>query len=118
MKFSTLMSAVLAACLAISAVAADNGALALFRALREDDSAKRGAALLELAARDGYPSELALVYLTRAQLPKGSFARLLPVARRRGGVVPAVLLLRAYRAEYDHTAQTPLDELELYNPLA
>lgn len=113
MKFSTLMSAVLAVCLAIPAVAADNGALALFRALREDDPAKRGAALLELAERDGYPSELALVYLTRAQLPKGSFARLLPVAHRRGGVVPAVLLLRAYRAEYDHTSKTPLDELEL-----
>lgn len=117
MKIPALLSAVLAVFLAVPVFAADQGALALFRALREDDPAKRGAALLELAEREDYPSELALDYLTRAQLPKGSFARLLPVARRRGGVVPAVLLLRAYRAEYDHTARTPLDELELFRLL-
>ena len=117
MKFSTVVSAVAAVCLALPALAAESGALELFRALREDDPVRRGAALLELAEREGYPSELALDYLTRAQLPKGSVSRLLPLVRRRGGVVPAVLLLRAYRAEYDHTARTPVDELELFRLL-
>ncbi len=114
MKIPAMIPVFLATVLTASAAAGGGEALSFFLALRESDPAKRGAALLESAERDTYPAELALIHLTRNPLPPKSTARLLPVARRRGGLVPAVLLLRAYRDEDDFSAAAPMDLDELF----
>ena len=46
--------------------------------------------------------------MTRAQLPPKSLARILPVAERSGELVPAVLLVRAFRAESDDSLPEPM----------
>ena len=98
----------------LTASAAGGEALSFFMALREHDPAKRGEALLKLAERDAYPAELALIHLTRNPLPPKSTAQLLSVVRRHGGLVPTVLLLRAYRQDDDFTAAAPMDIQELF----
>ena len=99
LKIPAIITAVAAVALTASAAATDVD-MRFVRALRERDRARRGEALLKLAERGGYPAELALIHLTRAQLPPRSVARLLPIARfRLGELVPTVLLLRAFRAD-------------------
>jgi Flp pilus assembly protein TadD len=105
----------LCSALALTAAAASvDRELEFVRAVNEADPAARGEMLLKLAEREDYPAELALIYLTRAQLPPKSLKRMLPIFARSGnGLVPAVLLVRAFRAEAEEgrPEPMPLDEL-------
>ena len=114
LKMPAVIAAFAAALLTASA-AADDVDMQFVRALQERDRARRGEALLKLAERNGYPAELALIHLTRAQLPPHSVARILPIARfRLGELVPTVLLARAFRME-EASAPGTLARSELFH---
>jgi len=115
MKFPALISAAAGLILTASAATVDDD-MRFFRALNERDEARRGEALLVLAERGEYPAELALIHLTRTKLPPKSLERLLPVARFRfGELVPAVLLVRAFRAEESEDNPEPMPRGDLFN---
>lgn len=72
------------------------GGMEFAAALVEKDAAKRAGMLLTAAECEGYPSDLALVYLSRSPLPPKFASRLVKLAeRRRGELIPALLALRA-----------------------
>ena len=89
--------------------------LQFVRAVNEADPAARGEALLKIAEQDGYPADLALIYLTRAQLPPKSLKRMLTVFARSGELVPAVLLVRAFRGEAEEGQPEPMPLGELFD---
>ena len=113
MKIPAVIMAIAAAALTVSAATVE---VQFNQALKEKDPARRGEALLKLAETGSYPAELALIHLTRANLPPRSFARLLPVARFRfGELVPAVLLVRSYRQEESSKSPAELSRSELFD---
>lgn len=112
---SALISLFAVLTLAAAAASSTDGDLLFVRALREKDPARRSEALLTLAEQKKYPAELALIHLTRMKLPPRSLARLLPIVRSRfGELVPTVLLVRAFRAEYDPARPEPMPGDELF----
>lgn len=115
MKISALILLFSAFALTAAASPVDRD-IEFVRAINNADPAARGEALLKLAETGKYPAELALIHLTRAKLPPKSPARLLPIARSRSGeLVPAVLLMRAFRAETDDAAPEPVPLAELFD---
>ena len=107
MKKSALILLLSAFALTAAAASVDRE-LEFVRAVNEADPAARGEALLKIAEQDDHQAELALIYLTRAQLPPKSLSRLQPIAVRSGELVPTVLLVRSFRAESDESRPEPM----------
>ena len=83
------------------------GGMEFAAALIEEDAVKRAGMLLSAAEREGYPADLALIYLTRSRLDSKLTPRLVKLAeRRRGELIPALLAVRASDAN-DASAHAP-----------
>lgn len=94
MRFAVLAAAMIAA-VAEAAGLDLGGGMEFAAALVETDMPRRAEMLLNAAERDGYPADLALVYLVRTPLPRGLSPRIVALAqRRRGKVIPALLAMR------------------------
>jgi len=116
MKLPAVILAVAALALCCAAGKVDSD-LEFIRALKETDPARRGEALLTLVERGSHPTaELALIHLTRAQLPPKSLPRLLKLSRSRfGDLIPAVLLVRKFRAEDSDHCPEPMPRRDLFH---
>lgn len=116
MKIPAVILAVAALALAAAAGKVDSD-LEFIRALKDTDPARRGEALLTLVERGSRPTaDLALIHLTRAQLPPKSLPRLLKLARSRcGDLIPAVLLGRKFREEDTDSGPEPMPRGELFH---